>query len=138
MKILTSLPKIDAMMKSFSIKNAICFEVGDLILFSGFAGIEVDTGRFLDKEPIEDHANAAIDCYRYILEEMGLSLDNVIKVNCFLADPADFPAWNETFKARFTPPYPCRTTVGAPLVVGKIELEFTASRTPRSLATLNS
>lgn len=133
MKILTNLPKIDNAVKGFAIKNAICIEVGDLLIFSGFAGLDLETGE-LAEATLAAQANASIDCYQYILESLGLSLDNVVKVNCFLAKPNEFPEWNEIFKTRFSAPYPCRTTVGAPLVVGELELEFIASRTPRSAA----
>jgi len=34
----------------------------------------------------------------------------------------------------FEAPYPCRTTVGAPLVAGNIEIEIVAARTPRQYA----
>jgi 2-iminobutanoate/2-iminopropanoate deaminase len=137
MKIVTNLPKIDEVVKGFDIRNAICIEVGELILFSGFAGLDMKTGKITEGDDIARHANDSIDCYEYILQSIGLSLDNVVKVNTFLKDPEkDFPAWNETFKQRFSAPYPCRTTVGAPLVAGLIELEFQAARTPRSAAQI--
>lgn len=137
MKLLNNLPKIDNAVKAFAVKNAIAIEVGDQILFSGMAGIELETGKLAEGD-IAVHANASLDCYEYILESMGLTLDNVIKVNCFLANPADFALWNETFKSRFSAPYPCRTTVGAPLVAGEIELEIIATRTKRADATINA
>lgn len=135
MKIVTNLPKIDAAVASFDIRNAICIEVGETILFSGLAGLDMETGA-LSEGPISKHANDSLDCYEYILKSLGLSLDNVVKVNAFLADTSDFAEWNETFKARFTAPYPCRTTVGAPLVAGRIELEIIAARTARSAAQI--
>lgn len=134
MKLITNLPKLDRIFGAIALKNGICAEVGDLILFSGFAGMDLESGRLLQDEPIEDHANASLDCYAYVLAELGLTLDHVIKVNCFLQDPGDFQRWNEVFKSRFTAPYPLRTTVGAPLVVGRIELEIVATRTPRAAA----
>ncbi|WP_454749050.1 RidA family protein [Ciceribacter selenitireducens] len=131
MKLLKNLPKIDEVSKGLAIKNAIAMDTGELIYFSGYAGIDLDKG-ILIEGPIEDHINGSLDCYQYILEHLGLSFDNVIKVNCFLADPVgDFPKWNEIFKERFKAPHPCRTTVGAPLVVGKIEIEIIAAKTSR-------
>lgn len=136
MKILTNLPAIDRVVKEFDIRNAICIEVGELLVFSGFAGLDLETGT-ISVGPIEKHANDSLDCYEHILTSMGLSLDHVVKVNAYLADPVrDFPGWNETFKQRFRAPYPCRTTVGAPLVAGMIELEIQASRTSRMAAEI--
>ncbi|MGI4814148.1 MAG: RidA family protein [Janthinobacterium lividum] len=134
MKLLNNLPKIDSVVKQFELKNAIFYEVGDLLIFSGFTGLNLDTGA-ITEGAFEKHANEAIDCYQYILESVGLSLDNVISVRCFLQQPVlNYPVWNEIFKSRFSAPYPCRTTVGANLVIGEIELEFVASRTARAAA----
>jgi 2-iminobutanoate/2-iminopropanoate deaminase len=136
MKIVTNLPEIDAVVKGFDIRNAICIEIGDTIHFSGLTGLDMATGQ-VSVGSIGKHANDVLDCYAYILQNIGLSLDHVIKVNAYLVDPAaDFAEWNETFKARFSAPYPCRTTVGASLVAGRIELEIIAARTPRSAATI--
>ncbi|WP_157763910.1 RidA family protein [Paraburkholderia aromaticivorans] len=136
MKLLNNLPKIDQAVRQFSLKNAIYYEMGDLLIFSGFAGLDLETGK-LSEGNFETHANDAIDCYQYILESAGLSLDHVISVRCYLKEPVTYyPMWNEVFKARFTAPYPCRTTVGANLVVGEIELEFIAAKTTRASAEL--
>jgi 2-iminobutanoate/2-iminopropanoate deaminase len=136
MKILTNLSKIDKATKAFDIRNSLCVEVGDLIFLGGFAGIDLATGK-ISEGPISKHANDSIDCYEYILKSIGLSLDNVIKVNAFLKNPeGDYVGWNEVFKVRFNAPYPCRTTVGAPLVAGCIELEFVAAKTTRSAAKI--
>ena len=62
------------------------------------------------------------------VDEAGLGLDNVIKVNAYLADPVgDFAGWNEVYLEKFAAPYPCRTTVGAQLHVGVIELDVIAA-----------
>jgi 2-iminobutanoate/2-iminopropanoate deaminase len=136
MKILTNLPKLDPIAKAFNIRNGICIEVGELIVFSGFAGLDMASGG-VSQGDIAKHANDSLDIYEYILSSIGLSLDNVVKVNAYLTDPArDFPGWNEVFKTRFSDPYPCRTTVGAPLVAGLIELEIQAARTSRKAATI--
>lgn len=132
MKLIRNLSKVDTAVKGLEIKNAIAIDTGDLIVFSGFAGVDIEKGTLTESDKIEDHINGSLDCYQYILENMGLSFDNVVKVNCFLADPVgDFPAWNEIFKSRFKAPHPCRTTVGAPLVVGRVEIEILAAKTSR-------
>ena len=37
-----------------------------------------------------------------ILEEAGLTFDNVVKTTCFLADMADFAAFNAVYEKYFT------------------------------------
>jgi 2-iminobutanoate/2-iminopropanoate deaminase len=136
MKILTHVPELHSSLAAFSIENAICIEVDNLIVLSGFTGLDLKTGA-ISAGSFEKHAHEAIDCFELIFRQLGLSLDNVIKVNCYLANPVqDFPTWNDIFKARFSPPYPCRTTVGAPLVAGRIEVEMTAHRTSRLAAQI--
>jgi 2-iminobutanoate/2-iminopropanoate deaminase len=136
MKILTSVPELSSSLATFGIENAICIEVDNLIVVSGFTGLDLKTGA-ISEGPFEKHAHEAVDCFELIFGKLGLSLDHVIKVNCFLANPLqDFPSWNDLFKSRFNPPYPCRTTVGAPLVAGLIELEMMAHRTSRRAARI--
>ena len=55
----------------------------------------------------------------------------MIQVTAQLADVGDFSAWYEVFLDMFDAPYPCRTTVGAPLVAGDIEIEIVAASSPR-------
>jgi 2-iminobutanoate/2-iminopropanoate deaminase len=45
----------------------------------------------------------------------------VVKVNAYLSDMRDFPAFNEVYKEFFHEPYPCRTTVGA-RVAGRFDV----------------
>jgi 2-iminobutanoate/2-iminopropanoate deaminase len=134
MKLLNSLPHIDAASAGLAIRNGIAIETNDLITLSGFAGVDFET-QGISEGPFAKHANDSLDTFEYILASMGLSFDHVVKVRCFLADPvADFPEWNEIFKRRFSAPHPCRITIGAPLVVGLIEVEMTVARTARKNA----
>jgi enamine deaminase RidA (YjgF/YER057c/UK114 family) len=50
---------------------------------------------------------------RHCLEAAGSSLDHVLKVTTFLADLADFEAYNDVYQQYFSAPYPARTTVQA-------------------------
>uniref|UniRef100_UPI0025A552F6 Rid family hydrolase n=1 Tax=uncultured Muribaculum sp. TaxID=1918613 RepID=UPI0025A552F6 len=46
-----------------------------------------------------------------ILNEAGLTLDNVVKTTVFLADMNDFAAMNEVYAEAFSAPYPARSAV---------------------------
>ena len=46
-----------------------------------------------------------------ILAEAGLGYENVVKTTCFLADMADFAAFNEVYAKYFTGTYPARSCV---------------------------
>ncbi len=57
----------------------------------------------------------------------GCTFDDVVKVNVFLVDLADFEEFNEVYRAAFTEPYPVRTTVQAGLPGGiRVEIEAVA------------
>jgi 2-iminobutanoate/2-iminopropanoate deaminase len=66
---------------------------------------------------------------RSVLAAAGRSLDDVVKVNVYLVDMADFAAMNSVYATVFDPPYPARTTVavaGLPLGA-RVEIELTAN-----------
>ncbi len=119
-----------AALAKFNIKNSTAIQVGDLYMFSGMTAIDLETFEVCDGD-LATQARLTLKNFGAILEDFGLSLDHVVKVNAQLTNVNDFPLWNEVFLDIFEPPYPCRTTVGAPLVVGDIEVEITAAATPR-------
>jgi 2-iminobutanoate/2-iminopropanoate deaminase len=59
------------------------------------------------------------------LRAAGCTLADVVKVNVFLADLAEFDAFNEVYREAFQEPYPARTTVQAGLP-GPIRIEVEA------------
>ena len=65
-----------------------------------------------------------------LLQEMGASFDDVVKVNVFLISMADFAAMNEAYAARFKPPYPARTTVAVQALPtgAHVEMEMIVAR----------
>ena len=73
--------------------------VGNIAYFAGQGGIQAE-------------AEQACKNVAALLEEAGTSFDNVIEVTCFLADIADFGAFNEIYAQYFTSK-PARTCVAA-------------------------
>lgn len=68
-----------------------------------------------------------------ILEELGLSMDAVVKTTVFLTDPADFPAMNEAYKEFFASEPPARSTarLGVDLPGLRVSVEAVAVYEPR-------
>ena len=69
------------------------------------------------------------DNLREVLRAAGGSLDDVVKVNVYLASMQDFTAMNEAYAEVFTEPFPARTTVavaGLPLGA-QVEIEVIAA-----------
>jgi 2-iminobutanoate/2-iminopropanoate deaminase len=69
-------------------------------------------------------AEQCLQNVKAIVEKAGGSMADVVKVNAYLADLADFPAFNEIYAKYFPQPYPARTTVGAVLPGGAVQVEI--------------
>ena len=130
MTIVHSSPSVEAAMQHFNVKNATAIQVGDLYFFSGLTAIDL-VSLEISLADVRTQAQLTLENFNAILEDLNLSLDHVIKVNAQLSDVREFAAWNEVFLDMFDAPYPCRTTVGAPLVAGDIEIEIVAASSPR-------
>jgi 2-iminobutanoate/2-iminopropanoate deaminase len=78
---------------------------------------------------IAEQARRTLENVRTCVEAAGCTLDDVVKVNAYLADLGDFPAYNEVYVEFFSKPYPARTSVEAGLPPGVlIEIEAVARR----------
>lgn len=74
---------------------------GDLLFASGQIPINPATGN-VEAVGIVEQAEQSMKNVGAILEEAGVSYDNVVKTTCFLADIADFAAFNEVYAKYFT------------------------------------
>lgn len=102
---------------------------GDLLYLSGQTPIDPSIGKLIDGN-VEAQTHRAFDNLQAVLEDSGLSMDDVIKCNVYLTDMANFPSMNAAYQSRFTRPYPARTTVAvAGLPLGAmVEIELVAKR----------
>jgi RimJ/RimL family protein N-acetyltransferase/enamine deaminase RidA (YjgF/YER057c/UK114 family) len=96
---------------------------GDLVWVAGQVGVHAG-GTVADG--ITDQVHAAIDNVEAALEAAGASLETLLSVQVFLADMADFDAYNEAYLERIADHgLPARATVGAALAEG-LKVEITA------------
>jgi len=79
---------------------------------------------------IKAQTQQAIANVTAILNEAGLTLDNVVKTTVYLADMGDFQAMNEVYGESFTAPYPARSAVAVRELPKKVlvEIEVLAAR----------
>lgn len=100
---------------------------GDLLFLSGRAAVDPQSFGLL-AEDFASQARIVLDEIASVLETCGSGMEHVLRLECFLADPADFAAWNELFIERFPAWRPARTTlVSAFAVAGMlIEIQVTA------------
>ena len=84
---------------------------GDMLFTSGQLGLDPVTGAL--PEGVEAQADQAIKNLRAVIEEAGMTLQNVVKTTVFLADINDFAAVNEIYAHYFTGEVPARACVQA-------------------------
>lgn len=80
---------------------------GNTIYVSGQLPIDAETGEFAPGG-IKEQLHQVFKNLRYILEEAGYSMSDVVKANVFLSDLANFAALNEVYAQYFSEPYPAR------------------------------
>ena len=74
--------------------------VGDFVYTSGQIPVDPATGAI--PEGIAAQAEQSCKNVGAILEAAGVTLENVFKTTCFLADMGDFAAFNEVYAKYFT------------------------------------
>jgi 2-iminobutanoate/2-iminopropanoate deaminase len=107
------------------ISDAVAF--GDVVYLSGRAPVDPATLAVLPGG-FEVQARSVLADVDAVLAAAGSSRALVLRVECFLHDAADFPAWNRIWSEHFAAPRPARTTVVADFAVPGIliELQVTA------------
>lgn len=100
---------------------------GELIFCSGIVGLAPET-RQLVEGSFEAQVRQTMDNLMALLEDCGTSAERVVKTTVFLADIADFAAFNEIYAGYFATDPPARSTVQvAALPLGaRIEVEAVA------------
>ncbi len=93
----TSTPKAPAAIGPYS--QAV--SVNGLLFTSGQVAFDPATGEIVGTT-IEEQADQVCKNLGAILAENGLNFENVVKTTCFLADMADFAAFNEVYGKYFT------------------------------------
>jgi 2-iminobutanoate/2-iminopropanoate deaminase len=100
---------------------------GEHVFTAGQVGFD-ETGALVAAD-MEAQVRKALENMRSCLEAAGCELTDVVKVNAYLADLADFETYNAVYREHFAEPYPARTTVQAGLPPGLlVEIEAVARR----------
>jgi 2-iminobutanoate/2-iminopropanoate deaminase len=95
--------------------------VGDMVYLSGHAGMSDDDGNSLST--IEGQTTQTLENIKRTLEAAGASLDNIVKVTCFLGDQKDFGKMNGVYLKYFKGDLPARSTCITGLAVPNMLLE---------------
>lgn len=103
-------------------------EANGVLYCSGQIAIQPKAGRIVAKT-IEEQAEQCCQNVEAVLKEAGCSMGHVVKTTCFIADIADFSAFNRIYAKHFVSK-PARSCVAVKaLPAGALcEIEVTAVR----------
>jgi len=99
-------------------------EINGLVFVSGQLPINPETGEVI--ESLEPATRQVLTNLQTVLEENGLSLEDVVKTTIFLTDMADVAAVNEIYAGFFPKEPPARSTVGVSALPKNVPLEIEA------------
>lgn len=104
---------------------------GNMLFLSGQIGLEPATGQLVSGG-VEAQAGQAMRNLTAVLKAAGLGWDQVVKVNIFLADMADFAAVNQVYAGFFAqgaalPARACVAVAGLPKAAA-VEIEAVACK----------
>ena len=125
------------MKKVFETKNAPAaigpysqaVERNGMVFISGQTPIDVATGKLVPGGVKEQTEQCFVNI-KAILEEAGLTTDNIMKTTVFLGDMSYFAEMNEVYKKQFEGAFPARSAIaakGLPLDC-MVEIEVIAMR----------
>ena len=100
----------------------------DTLYASGQLGIDPSTGDF--PEGITAQTEQSFRNIHAILAEAGMTIDDVVKTTCFLADMGDFAAMNAVYERHFTGSFPARSAVAVKSLpkIWLVEIEIIARK----------
>ena len=84
-------------------------DTGSIVYCSGQLGLDPATGNLADGVQAPTHQ--ALKNLQAVLNEAGVSLDNVVKTTVFVQDLADFGTVNEIYGTYFHGGFPARSCV---------------------------
>ena len=103
-------------------------QAGEFVYTSGQLGLDPATGTF-PEGGVKEQARQSLQNVKAILEEAGVTMNQVVKTTVFLADMNDFADMNGIYAEFFSEPYPARSAVAVKTLPkgAMVEIEVVAS-----------
>lgn len=102
---------------------------GSMVYCSGQIPVDPQTGEIVSDD-IADQTHQVMKNLNAVLNEAGVSFNEVVKCTIYLQDLQNFSKVNEVYAQYLTPPYPARATIevaGLPKGVG-VEIDVIAQK----------
>jgi len=100
-------------------------QFGNLLFVSGQIALDPATGEIVDGD-IEAQTQQVLENLKAIIEEAGLTLQNVLKCSCFLNSMEDFVRFNSVYDSYFAESLPARETVEVARLPKDVLVEISA------------
>lgn len=102
-------------------------EVNGTVYVSGQLPIDPATGQYAEGG-IKELTAQSLTNIKHILEQAGMTMNNIVKTSVFLADINDFVEMNEVYATFFEAPFPARSAVAVKTLPknSRIEIECIA------------
>ena len=78
------------------------------------------------KDGVGDQTQATLEHIKQVIAKAGFEMKDVVTVNVYLSDIADFAAMNKVYTTFFPNPKPARTTIQAAGLVNGAKVEISA------------
>lgn len=89
------------------------------VYVSGQGALDMQ-GNVLQGLNMKEQTTITMDYIKVILEEAGLTMGHIVKMNAHITDHSLFGDYNEVYKQYFELPFPARTTVVSGLAPGML------------------
>jgi 2-iminobutanoate/2-iminopropanoate deaminase len=103
--------------------------VGDTVYI---AGTTADPDRIAKGQSIEDEAKDVMDQIKQNVEKAGLTMDDVVSVQVFCTDLANYQAFNGVYSKYFHENFPARMFIGVNKLLFGARLEVSAIAVARA------
>lgn len=98
-------------------------QAGNLLFISGQICIDPATGQLKNKD-LQEEAHQVMHNLKVILQEAGLTFNNVVKTTIFLTDMHRFSEVNEVYGKYFDSDFPARETVAVSALPKFVNVEI--------------
>ena len=99
-------------------------KVGDTVYLSGQIGLDPASMQMV--EGIDAQITRVFDNLKAVAEASGGTLADIVKINIFLTDLANFGKVNEAMATYFQQPYPARAAIGVAALPKGAQVEMDA------------
>lgn len=84
--------------------------VGDTLYIAGHLGLDPKTGK--PPTSAEEEVKFALDGIKEIVDEAGMTMDDLVSVQVFCSDLSLYDTFNTVYRTYFHEPYPARAFLG--------------------------